>query len=247
MPPLRNKNGRFSTRGMLNRQEKGLSNGKNNQGRIVPQSGDDNLNKTFVSGETISYNTRRQLGLSMENIQAMHTMDVNPVVGDRIINLQHIEKQMFCQFCNTKLEIFGNIKKEAIRGLGSLWLVNCQNCHKTKQIETSKRYKSLVSGREHFEVNVKAVLGKILMVIFVEIFFKKCLILGALHNGLGHTHINNVLKIVNLPGMANGTFKRVERETGKIIEKISKQKCVANHQEERRLTILNNDKLLSLL
>lgn len=68
-----------------------------------------------------------------------------------------------------------------------------------------------------------------------------------MHSGLGHTHINNVFKIADLPGMSNQTFKRVERETGHVIEKVAKRKCTTVHQEERRQTIVNNDKLLKLL
>lgn len=180
MPPLRNKKGRFATKGILNRHEKGLINGKNNRGRIACKSRDNNLKpKTSAAGElnitsnnAPGHNTREKSVISVEKTQAVQKVEVNPVVGDRIVNLQHIDKQLFCCSCKTRLDLFGNIRKETIKSLGSLWFVSCKNCNEITPIETTKRYKSLVSGRCHFEVNVKAVLGKCLQELFMSRFLK---------------------------------------------------------------------------
>lgn len=172
MPPLRNKRGRFSTKGILNRQKKGFLNGKNDQERTVCQSDCNNLN-TPRAGDEIDHdaprhNTRRKFGILIDKTQAVQEVEVNSFLGNRIVDLQHIGKQLFFSSCKKRLNLFGDIKKDIIKGLGSLWHICCKNCNKTTQIETSKRYKSLVSGRDQFEINVKVVLGKCLSEVFMQ-------------------------------------------------------------------------------
>lgn len=64
---------------------------------------------------------------------------------------------------------------------------------------------------------------------------------------MGHTHVNNLFKIMDLPGFTYRTYKKVEREVANVVDKVCKDSCVAAVQEEREQTILNNDMILSLL
>lgn len=152
MLSLRNKKGRFATKGILNRHEKGLINGKNNRGRIACKSRDNNLKpKTSAAGElnitsnnAPGHNTREKSVISVEKTQAVQKVEVNPVVGDRIVNLQHIDKQLFCRSCKTRLDLFGNIRKETIKSLGSLWYVKITTRSRQLKLQNATRASGLV-------------------------------------------------------------------------------------------------------
>lgn len=73
------------------------------------------------------------------------------------------------------------------------------------------------------------------------------LLTGALHTGLGHTHINKLMRTINVPTMSSTTFKRREREIGKVVENVAKETCKKAAAEERNLTIKNADELQKLL
>ena len=44
-----------------------------------------------------------------------------------------------------------------------------------------------------------------------------------LHAGIGETHINNLLAVINVPVIHHKTLKRREREAGQGIENLSKR------------------------
>ena len=48
--------------------------------------------------------------------------------------------------------------------------------------------------------------------------------LGALNAGIGHTHVNSLLSCLDLPTVNNATFKTREREAGKAVELVAKER-----------------------
>ena len=47
--------------------------------------------------------------------------------------------------------------------------------------------------------------------------------LGMLHAGVGETHINNLLAVINIPFVYHKTLKRKEREAGKGLESLARK------------------------
>lgn len=194
----------------------------------------------------------KALNSETKRIKADDNKEINiPIDGDRIVNLKKLIQRMFFCHCEEKLQL-EHIVKEDVKALGSFWHIHCINCLKITKICSTKTYKSTVTGRDHFEVNSKVVLGKSTDNKIRENFNFCCIfyvffISGALHTGIGHTQVNNELKIMGLPGLASRTFKNTEREVGNVIKNVAKTSCETAVQEERLLTIKNNEKILSLL
>lgn len=49
--------------------------------------------------------------------------------------------------------------------------------------------------------------------------------IGMLHAGIGPSHVNSLLKSVNLPAVFENTLKAREREIGPVFEKVAKDSC----------------------
>ena len=91
-------------------------------------------------------------------------------------------------------------------GLTSKLRVKCQFCAGKNTVETSSAYKSGKCGPMAYDINSKAALA-------------------SLHTGIGQTHLNGILSIMNIPPMSQASFKTRERETGKAVETIAKVTC----------------------
>lgn len=170
MPPLRNKKGQFSTKGKINRIETGILNGKRNRGRVVLMETDDKgekqgkkLGKTTsaLSNNVNIHNLRGQFPISRKKKHVENSETTFFINGDRLINFLHIDKQLFCRSGKARLDLFKNIKKEELHAIGSIWHVSSEYCNHHTRIESSKRYRSQITGHFCFETNVKAVLGKL--------------------------------------------------------------------------------------
>lgn len=59
---------------------------------------------------------------------------------------------------------------------------------------------------------------------------------GMLNTGIGETHLNNLLSVLNVPGISKKTLKKREREVGKNVEAIAKECCEEALQEEIKKT-----------
>ncbi|KAJ8674335.1 hypothetical protein QAD02_005597 [Eretmocerus hayati] len=68
-----------------------------------------------------------------------------------------------------------------------------------------------------------------------------------LNGGLGVTHVNKVLGALNIPETYYHTYQLHEKEVGRVMEQLAHDNCLEAALEERRLTILNAEKLLDLL
>ncbi|XP_018314338.1 uncharacterized protein [Mycetomoellerius zeteki] len=90
------------------------------------------------------------------------------------------------------------------RGLGLILLVRCHKCLLTNSVTTGKQHNWANRRLSHFDVNTKAVIG-------------------VLHGGLGHTHLNKILSCLNIPTISLDfkTFKRYEQKVGQATESIA--------------------------
>ena len=71
------------------------------------------------------------------------------------------------------------------------------------------------------------------------------LLIGMLHAGIGPSHVNSLLTSINLPAVAENTFKAREREIGPVIERLAKESCGKALEVEKSKWInesLNNGK-----
>lgn len=100
-----------------------------------------------------------------------------------------------------------NVIKEEKLGIASKFHINCQSCHTTNIISTSKTHKSIGRGPSAYDHNSSAVLG-------------------TLDAGIGETHLNTILTTMNIPNISRSTFKRRETEVGLAVEQVAKKSCV---------------------
>lgn len=82
----------------------------------------------------------------------------NVVIGNRIINVKLLQKEMYCEKCFQPLHI-QNIEKEKTHGLASTFDVRCDACSRINKMNTSEKYKNPITGIHVHTVNSKIVLG----------------------------------------------------------------------------------------
>lgn len=49
--------------------------------------------------------------------------------------------------------------------------------------------------------------------------------LGSLHQGFGHTHYEGLMANIGIPSISASTFKRAEREVGRVVEQRARESC----------------------
>ena len=59
--------------------------------------------------------------------------------------------------------------------------------------------------------------------------------LESLHAGIANTHLNILLSTMNMPTMNQSIFKRREREIGKIVENVARERCQLNLNLEKAM------------
>ena len=111
-----------------------------------------------------------------------------------------------------------NIIKEEKMGLASKFHISCQLCHTTNLVNTSQKHRSGSHGPAAYDSNSRAVLG-------------------TLDAGIGETHLNTILTTMNVPPIANNTYKRREREVGLAVEQIAKRSCTNVTTTEKEMEI----------
>lgn len=107
-----------------------------------------------------------------------------------------------------------NLHGEKRYGLASTFLVNCPACGVQNKFSTSKSHSAGHRGPQAFDVNTRATLG-------------------ALHAGVGHTHLSAITSTLNIPSMTHVTFKTREREVGHAVENVAKNSCAKIRQAEK--------------
>ena len=111
-----------------------------------------------------------------------------------------------------------NIQQEKLYGLASKLNIQCQFCGQTNVVETSLAHKSGASGPMAYDINTKSALA-------------------SLHTGIGETHLNGILSVMNIPTMTRASFKTREREAGKAVETVAGHTCVETIEIEKENAI----------
>jgi hypothetical protein len=109
-----------------------------------------------------------------------------------------------------------DIKQEKLYGLGSVFYVFCQNCFQLNEVCTSSRHKSEKRGPACMDANSRVVLG-------------------SLHAGMGHTHVNHLLSTMNIPTISHKAYKAREREVGHCVETVAQENCSKITCEEKKI------------
>ena len=117
---------------------------------------------------------------------------------------------------------FNNLHGEKRFGLASVFQVNCPTCGTQNKVWTSKSHSSGHRGPQAFDVNTRAALG-------------------ALHAGIGHTHLSALTSTLNIPSMTHVTFKTREREVGQAVENVAKNSCAKIRQAEKENAVAGNN------
>lgn len=110
------------------------------------ETGQGNKNSYYVDDETRKINNSTQ------------ETSVMPVEGNRIIDMQFMASQMFCEKCGGDL-LLKDIKEETCQGFGSHFKIECHTCLWVNSCLSSPKYKDPTSGHMVFAVNTKAALG----------------------------------------------------------------------------------------
>ncbi|XP_043274389.1 uncharacterized protein [Venturia canescens] len=175
-------------------------------------------NVSFIQ-EQESYSQEDRLG---EKKSELTLEEFDNLDGRRIVELKTLGSQLWCVSCKETLSL-ENIEREVRRGFGSIWTVRCHKCLLLNEVTTGKQY-ILSSNRKsaRFDINSKAVIG-------------------ALHSGMGWTHLNKLFACMNIPCPDFKTFKKYETEIGTIAEEVSKESCKDATALERKMTIKNID------
>ena len=93
-----------------------------------------------------------------------------PVEGSRIVDLQQMSKQMYCNKCHAKLHI-GGIKNETTHGIGSYFKVECDKYANIQSIKSGPSNKIPGNTRKTFEINAKLAIGKkVYLIIYIRVF-----------------------------------------------------------------------------
>ncbi|XP_077280108.1 uncharacterized protein LOC143907299 [Temnothorax americanus] len=117
-----------------------------------------------------------------------------------------LAEEMWCPVCDAPLS-FQYVENENVIGLASIFRVRCHTCHLLHEVQSSKCYKKREDGNcTQYDVNAKSALAMI-------------------DAGIGYTHMNTILSILNIPIISNTLLKRNERYVGKSMEHLACKSC----------------------
>lgn len=81
------------------------------------------------------------------------------VKGNRIVDITHMCKQLECLNCKEPL-LLNDIKKETVRGMASIFHIQCRKCGYIKKVQSGEQYNNPTTGKQAFSTNTKMALGK---------------------------------------------------------------------------------------
>ena len=114
---------------------------------------------------------------------------------------------------------FDNVINETRIGLASSFNIKCFECGMINKVNTSPEHWTGKCGPLTFDINSRTSLG-------------------SLHIGIGPTQLNNFLSTMNVPPLNTVTFKKREREVGKVVESLAKKSCQENIEKEMENAVL---------
>ncbi|KAK0074831.1 hypothetical protein PV326_012137 [Microctonus aethiopoides] len=126
---------------------------------------------------------------------------------------------MKCKFCQEPLELINTVKENQ-KELASVLQMKCSKCLLINDVSSGPSHLSTDGDRYRYDINCQAALA-------------------SLHTGLGHSHIKIFLNIMDVPVLSSITYKKHEREMGKVAEIVARDSCEKAAKIERQLTIEN--------
>ena len=157
------------------------------------------------------------------------------------LSRKRAEKETKIENLNTKkrrIEINEQKEKPRVRrivGLDSLVLQLRNGCSKCKR---SPLYLAGTSFENNCSVNrLEIICDKCNCKNIVTLHSNEVeeeMMLGCIHTGLGHSHLEALLSITGFPCMAEGKFKAIERKVGAAVESIARESCEKWREQKRR-------------
>ncbi|KAK0169718.1 hypothetical protein PV328_010362 [Microctonus aethiopoides] len=133
--------------------------------------------------------------------------------------MEYFAKAMKCKFCQEPLELINTVKENQ-KELASVLQMKCSKCLLINDVSSGPSHLSTDGDRYRYDINCQAALA-------------------SLHTGLGHSHIKIFLNIMDVPVLSSITYKKHEREMGKVAEIVARDSCEKAAKIERQLTIEN--------
>ncbi|XP_025162980.1 uncharacterized protein LOC105189937 [Harpegnathos saltator] len=154
-------------------------------------------------------------------------------VGNRIVNIQALGKNLKCHSCKSTLSL-ENIVNETKKGLHSIFTVICQQCQVACRVDT---------GDNHAVNNEATVylIDKIHNDLTTNVVLGKCM----LHAGVGSTELNKILACLDIPTSSPRLLKKYEQEVGPAIEAAARRSCRKAASTERKLVLEQLDELVT--
>lgn len=137
--------------------------------------------------------------------------------GCRIVNLKYLGKQLWCISCKEALSL-EYVESERRIGLASILMVKCHKCLIINEIYTGKQKSSIDKRSLRYDINYKSVIG-------------------ALHSGLGWTHLQKLFACMDIPSFGFRAFKQYGKEIGLPAEDVAKESCRKVDKLEKEKTI----------
>ncbi|XP_062576921.1 uncharacterized protein LOC134267321 isoform X2 [Saccostrea cucullata] len=156
------------------------------------------LNMMKIREATVTQNVAQTEGHTCES------NDESWRKGRRIVELDHMAKQMNCWDCGHTLTL-NNIVNERRQGFASNLTITCE-CGVLNEVTTGKSHRVNKRGPAVFDINTKAALGM-------------------LHSGSGHTQVTNFMSSIEIEGMHHRTMKARECEVEPHIQSVAQQSC----------------------
>jgi hypothetical protein len=117
-------------------------------------------NPTATASSSLSPTSPTQPTENVENIAPVDEPMPDFARGRRIVEIPVLAKYLWCGSCKECLSL-ENIIGESRRGLGSVFNVRCHKCLLINQVPTGKQHPDAAGRLTCFDVNAKAVMGKL--------------------------------------------------------------------------------------
>ncbi|XP_048749762.1 uncharacterized protein LOC125647095 [Ostrea edulis] len=146
-------------------------------------------------------------------------------VGRRIVDLGVLADGLrACQLCQLPLHLHNCVGEKKF-GLSQILEIKCNNCDLINNVVTGSRHRTDKGGLA-WDANTK-------------------LAAGMINGGLGETHVNTLLAILNIPGICHANLKEREREVGQKLEEMAIASCSRNLANEVALTDSQEDGIVA--
>ncbi|XP_077863137.1 uncharacterized protein LOC144345911 [Saccoglossus kowalevskii] len=233
---FRNKNGKFVTRGVFEREIVRLDGSykRVTSGETVYDPNDDHSSHSRAAEpsddvpvvidiqhqEEVMTSPGKANYLDDDCVAVEHSVQLSDLkVGRRVVDLGVLARDLdACKQCSAPLRLSSCVGDKCY-GLGCVLYVRCDNsaCLLINRVYTGSRHRQegKTTGLPVWDINSK-------------------LAIGMLHAGIGERQLNNFLSTLNVPGIHHKSLKSREREVGAAIEKIANASVLQSLEDEKR-------------